>query len=206
MFPIPVIQEGDPLTKNKDELPTLFFADRLTFEEWLESHHEVSPGIWLRIAKKHAGFDSVTYEEALEAALCYGWIDSRKETYDERSWLQRFTPRGPRSIWSKVNKDKAERLIAEGRMKLPGFAAIEAAKRNGLWDQAYESQSRASLPEDLASELERNAKAKAFYDSLDKRNQYAILFRVHNAKKPETRAKRIQQFITMLEQGERIYP
>lgn len=188
------------------ELPIMLFGDREAFEQWLEEHHDKSRGIRLRIAKKNAGVKSVTYDEALECALCYGWVDSRKEALDDETWLQRFTPRGPRSIWSQVNKDKAERLIAEGQMKPSGMQAIEAARRNGQWDKAYASQSAASMPDDLAAELARNPAAQAFYDSLDKQNRYAITFRIHQAKKPETRERRIRQFVEMLEKGERIYP
>ncbi|MFC5471373.1 YdeI family protein [Cohnella suwonensis] len=192
--------------KKSNELPIRFFGELTALENWLKEHHDDSPGIRLRIAKKDSKLVSVTYGEALECALCYGWVDSLKETYDDETWLQRFTPRGPRSIWSKVNKDKAESLIATGRMKPSGIKAIETAQRNGLWDKAYESQSVASIPDDLAAELELNAVAKAFYESLDKQNQYAIKFRIHQAKKPETRERRIRQYVEMLAKGERIYP
>ncbi|KIL40581.1 bacteriocin-protection protein [Gordoniibacillus kamchatkensis] len=194
------------MAKKPNELPIMLFQDQQALEGWLELHHDTSPGIRLQIAKKGSGVVSVSYDEALESALCYGWVDSQKEAFDEKLWIQRFTPRGPKSIWSKINKEKAERLIAEGRMKPPGMQAIDAAKRNGQWDKAYESQSTASMPEDFAAELERNVKAKAFYDTLNRQNQYAILFRIHNAKKQETRVKRIAQFIEMLEKGEKLYP
>nr|WP_221468766.1 YdeI/OmpD-associated family protein [Cohnella thailandensis] len=184
----------------------MFFGEQQSLENWLENHHDTSPGIRLQISKKNSGVVTVSYDEALESALCYGWVDSQKEKFDEKMWIQRFTPRRANSIWSKVNKDKAELLIANGRMKPSGFKAIEVAKKNGQWDKAYESQSIASMPEDLAIELERNVKAKAFYDTLNSQNKYAILFRIHNAKKQETRAKRIQQFVEMLEKGEKIYP
>jgi uncharacterized protein YdeI (YjbR/CyaY-like superfamily) len=189
-----------------NELPVMFFGEQQSLENWLENNHDTSPGIRLQIAKKNSGVVTVSYDEALESVLCYGWVDSQKEKFDEKMWVQRFTPRGAKSIWSKVNKDKAELLITNGRMKPSGFKAIEVAKKNGQWDKAYESQSIASLPEDFAIELERNVKAKAFYDTLDRQNKYSFLFRIHNAKKPETRAKRIQQFVTMLEKGEKIYP
>jgi uncharacterized protein YdeI (YjbR/CyaY-like superfamily) len=188
------------------ETPLIFFGDQQSFEIWLENNHDTSSGIRLQISKKNSGVVSVSYDEALESALCYGWIDSQKEKFDEKKWVQRFTPRGAKSIWSKVNKEKAELLIRNGRMKSSGYKVIEAAKENGQWDKAYESQSIASLPEDFAIELEHNIKAKSFYETLDKRNKYAILFRIHNAKKQETRSKRIQQFVTMLEKGEKIYP
>ncbi|MEW9700839.1 YdeI family protein [Paenibacillus sp. SI8] len=178
------------MSKKSNELPILLFAEPSLLENWLENHHDTSPGIRLQIAKKHAGIVSVTYEEALECALCYGWVDSQKEALDEQTWLQRFTPRRAKSIWSKVNKDKAEHLMAIGRMRPSGLQAIEVAKQNGLWDKAYASQSAASLPDDFAIELERNVKAKIFYESLDKQNKFAILFRIHSAKKQETREKR----------------
>ncbi|MCP1308652.1 YdeI/OmpD-associated family protein [Paenibacillus tyrfis] len=194
------------MSKKESELPILLFADQPSWEAWLEQNHAASAGVRLRLAKKQADVVTLTYQEALESALCYGWIDSRKEAYDESTWLQRFTPRGVKSIWSKVNKDKAEALIASGRMQPPGLRAIEAAKQNGQWDKAYESQSRATVPDDLQSELNRNPQAKAFFESLDKQNRFAVLFRIHSAKKAETRAKRIQQFVAMLERGEKIYP
>lgn len=194
------------MSKKESELPILLFADQPSWEAWLEQNHAASAGVRLHLAKKQADVVTLTYQEALESALCYGWIDSRKEAYDESTWLQRFTPRGAKSIWSKVNKDKAEALIASGRMQPPGLRAIEAAKQNGQWDKAYESQSRATVPDDLQSELDRNPQAKAFFETLDSQNRYAVLFRVHSAKKAETRAKRIQQFVAMLERGEKIYP
>ncbi|WP_010500224.1 YdeI/OmpD-associated family protein [Paenibacillus elgii] len=194
------------MSKKESELPFLLFADQSSWEAWLEQNHGASAGVRLHLAKKQADVVTLTYQEALESALCYGWIDSRKEAYDESTWLQRFTPRGAKSIWSKVNKDKAEALIASGRMQPPGLRAIEAAKQNGQWDKAYESQSRATVPDDLQRELDRNPQAKAFFEALDKQNRFAVLFRIHSAKKAETRAKRIQQFVTMLERGEKIYP
>jgi uncharacterized protein YdeI (YjbR/CyaY-like superfamily) len=194
------------MAQKKSELPIMLFADPPSFEEWLECNGDTSPGVRLQIAKKNSGVASVTYDEALDVALCYGWVDSQKEALDDKTWLQRFTPRGTKSIWSKINKDKVERLIAAGRLKPSGLKAIEAAKQNGLWDKAYESQSTASMPDDFAAELARNAKAQAFYETLNRQNKYAILFRIHNAKKQETREKRIQQFIAMLENGESLYP
>lgn len=191
---------------HKNELPQLLFEDQHAFEKWLALHHNSSPGIRLQIAKKGARMTSVSYDQALESALCYGWIDSQKEKADEQSWLQRFTPRGINSIWSKVNKEKAEILITNGRMKPAGLKAIETAKKNGQWEKAYEPQSHATIPEDFAMELERNSEAKAFYDTLDRQNKYAITFRIHTAKKLETRVKRIKEFILMLENGEKIYP
>ncbi|WP_235775543.1 MULTISPECIES: YdeI/OmpD-associated family protein [Paenibacillus] len=187
-------------------MPIILFEDSRAFEQWLEEHHAISPGIWLQIAKKDSGLFSVSYGEALEVALCYGWIDSHKEKQDDRTWLQRFTPRGSKSVWSKVNKEKAERLIGESRMKPAGLAAIEAAKQNGEWDKAYESFSSASVPEDFEAELNRHPQAKACFDSLNRQNQYAILYRLHQARTTATRIKRIQQFLEMLEKGEKLYP
>lgn len=188
------------------DLPILSFETQSSLEDWLKSNAASSAGVWLQIAKKNSGIASVSYDEAVESALCYGWIDSHKKTYDEKTWIQKFTPRGARSIWSKVNTEKAEALIAAGRMTEQGLKAIEKAKQNGNWDNAYEPQSVATMPEDFAKELEQNSKAKAFYDMLNGQNKYAILFRIRNAKKQETRTKRIQQFISMLERGEKIYP
>ncbi|MCM3630614.1 YdeI/OmpD-associated family protein [Paenibacillus glycanilyticus] len=191
---------------SKLEQPILFFANPPAFEEWLAKQYDLSTGIWMQLAKKNASRPSITYHEALDIALCYGWIDSHKKAHDEESWLQRFSPRGPKSIWSQINKDKAEVLIASGKMQPSGFKAIETAKQNGLWEKAYESQSNATVPEDFAHELARSEKAQQFFEALDKQNRYAILFRIHNAKKQETRIKRIAQFIDMLEKGEKIYP
>jgi uncharacterized protein YdeI (YjbR/CyaY-like superfamily) len=187
------------------EYPIQFFEDQESWENWLEENHDSSSGIRLQIAEKQSGVVSISYEEALESALCYGWIDSKKETFDEKTWLQRFTPRGAKSIWSKVNKEKAELFIKIGRMKSSGMKAIEIAKKNGQWDGAYEPQSSATIPEDFVIELNKNSIAKAFFETLDSRNRYAILFRIKSAKKQETRMKRIQQFIMMLEKGEKIY-
>jgi uncharacterized protein YdeI (YjbR/CyaY-like superfamily) len=192
--------------KKSGELPILFFGEQQSLENWLENNHDTSPGIRLQISKKNSDVVSTSYDEAVESALCYGWVDSQKEKLDEATWLQRFTPRGAKSIWSKVNKEKAERLIANARMKPSGFKAIDTAIQNGQWDKAYESQSIASMPEDFVIELERNIKAKTFYDTLDRQNKYAILFRIQNTKKQETRVKKIQQFVMMLEKGEKIYP
>lgn len=194
------------MNKKTNELPIMHFYEQQSFENWLENNHDISKGVRLQIAKKNSGVVSLSYYEALESALCYGWIDSQKEKYDEKTWLQRFTPRGAKSIWSMVNKEKAELLIANGRMKPSGLKAIETAKQSGQWQNAYESQSIASLPEDFAIELERNVKAKEFYNTLDRQNKYAILFRIHSAKKQETRTKRILHFVNMLEKGEKIYP
>ena len=144
----------------------------------------------------------MTYEEALGVALCYGWIDGQKKGFDDQYWLQKFTPRGAKSIWSKINTEKAEKLIASGEMRPAGLKAIEAAKQDGRWDAAYESQKNISVPEDFQSALEKNKKAKAFFATLNSANRYSFLFRLQTAKKAETRKKRIRQFVEMLEKGE----
>ncbi len=187
-------------------VPVMFFNTQAAWQSWLSKNHAKSPGIWLRIAKKGSGTKSVSYDEAVEAALCYGWIDGQKQTYDESYWLQKFTPRGPKSIWSKINRDKAQALIKRGKMKPAGLKAVDSAKQDGRWDAAYDSQSRAAIPADFQKELDRHAKAKAFFAALNSVNRYAILFRIHHAKKAETRSKRIEQFVRMLEKHEKIYP
>jgi len=187
------------------DLPTLPFESKEKWTDWLARQHDKSAGMWLKIAKKDAGIPSVTYEEALDVALCYGWIDGQKKGFDDQYWLQKFTPRGPKSIWSKINTEKAERLIASGEMKPAGLKAIEAARQDGRWEAAYASQKNISISEDFQAALDKNKKAKAFFETLNSANRYAILFRIHNAKKPETRAKQIQQFVEMLEKGEKIY-
>ncbi len=188
------------------DLPVLPFERQKDWTVWLDKNHAKSSGVWLKLAKKASGITSVTYDEALEVALCYGWIDGQKRSYDGTSWLQKFTPRGPKSIWSKINTEKAQRLIESGRMKAAGLKAVESARNDGRWDAAYSSQSKAAVPDDLQAELDRSAKAKAFFATLDSRNRYAILHRIHTAKKAETRTKRIEQFVRMLEKKEKIYP
>src|SRR6266498_1266590 len=187
-------------------LPILPFASKKQWADWLAKQHEKSTGVWLKLAKKGSGIPSVTYDEALEVALSYGWIDGQKGSFDDEYWLQKFTPRGPRSIWSKINREKAEKLIKGGEMKSAGLKAIELAKQDGRWDKAYESQKNISVPDDLQAALNKSPKAKAFFATLNSVNRYAILFRIHHAKKPETRAKRIRQFVEMLEKGEKLHP
>ena len=191
---------------NGAELPIRTFEGKKDWAVWLDKNHSTSSGVWLKLARKASGIQSVTYDEALEVALCYGWIDGQRKSHDETSFLQKFTRRGPRSIWSKINTEKAQRLIESGKMKPAGQKAVESAKQDGRWDAAYASQSKAVAPEDLQAELDRNTKAKAFFATLDSRNRYAILHRIHTAKKAETRAKRIEQFVRMLEKKEKIYP
>jgi uncharacterized protein YdeI (YjbR/CyaY-like superfamily) len=187
------------------EFPTLPFESKKKWADWLAKQHDKSPGVWLKIAKKASGVPTVTYDEALDLALCYGWIDGQKKGFDDKYWLQKFTPRGPKSIWSKINTEKAERLIASGEMKPGGLKAIDAAKQDGRWDAAYSSQKNISIPDDFQAALNKNQKARDFFGTLNSVNRYAILFRIQTAKKPETRAKRIQQFVEMLERGEQIH-
>jgi uncharacterized protein YdeI (YjbR/CyaY-like superfamily) len=188
------------------DLPIQLFDTADDWRAWLEEHHGAAPGLWLKMAKKSAAYRSVNYAEALDEALCYGWIDGLKKSCDESAFLQRFTPRGPRSIWSQINRDKALQLIEAGRMRPAGQAAIDRAKANGQWERAYASQSNATVPDDLQAALDANADAKAFFATLSKANRNAILFRVEQAKRPETRARRIDQFVVMLARGETIYP
>ena len=192
--------------KTTDNLPTLAFETGQDWETWLKEHHADCKGIWLKIAKKDASIASVSYPEALESAICYGWIDGQKASFDDRYWLQKFTPRGSRSIWSQVNCDKATALVASGRMQPAGLRQMELAKADGRWDAAYAGQSTITVPPDLQSELDSNSKAQEFFNTLDSRNRYAILFRIHTAKKPETRAARIQKFTAMLANKQKIYP
>ena len=187
------------------ELPILSFPTKLKWTDWLARQHETSPGIWLKLGKKDSGIQSVNYDEALDVALCYGWIDGQKKGFDDQFWLQKFTPRGRKSIWSKVNTEKAERLIASGEMKPAGLKAIEEAKKDGRWEAAYASQKNISIPDDFQAALDENKKAKTFFAGLKSAERYSFLFRIHNAKKPETRAKRIQQFVAMLERGEKLH-
>jgi len=185
--------------------PILTLKVQSDWETWLEQHGSKSQGAWLRIAKKGAEHPTVTYAEALESALCFGWIDGQKKSQDDHYWLQRFTPRTATSIWSKINKAKAEALMTSGRIRAAGLREIERAKKDGRWEAAYSSSSTAEVPSDLQEALDSNRKAKAFFAKLDSRNRYAVLFRVQNCKKPETRAKRIAQFLEMLSKGEKIH-
>jgi len=188
------------------DIPVASFADAREWSAWLVSHNRSSSGVWLKIAKRASGNVSVTYAEALEIALVWGWIDGQKKTFDNAWWLQKFTPRGARSMWSKINRDKAIALIATGKMTPAGLAEVERAKTDGRWDRAYESQSSASLPEDLAEALANNPRAEKFFATLEAHNRYAVLWRVQNAKKAETRARRIAQFVEMLAKREKLHP
>jgi uncharacterized protein YdeI (YjbR/CyaY-like superfamily) len=181
------------------------FRDANAWESWLAKNQTATDGLWMRIAKKASGTKSITYAEAVEIALCYGWIDGQKKPESETTWLQRFVPRRPRSIWSKVNREKVLALIASGEMKPAGLEEIERARKDGRWEAAYDSPSTAAVPADFERELDRHPKAKAFYKTLNRANTYAILWRLQTAKKAETRAKRMRSFIEMLEKGETLH-
>lgn len=187
------------------DLPIQPFATLPEWHDWLAEHHGSSKGIWVKIAKKTSGITTINYDQALEEALCYGWIDGQKRSFDEKYFLQKFTPRRLKSIWSKRNIGIVDQLIKDGRMQPAGQAAIYAAKTDGRWEQAYDSPSNMTIPEDLQAALDANPKAKAFYDTLNKTNTYAILWRVQTAKKPETRAARIEKLVAMLERGEKLH-
>jgi uncharacterized protein YdeI (YjbR/CyaY-like superfamily) len=188
-----------------DELPILLFGGQSEMEAWLEENSDSSDGVWLKIAKKGVAEPSVTYAEALELALCFGWIDSQKRGFDDQYFLQRFTPRRPRGRWSKINREKAEALIEAGRMRSPGLAEVEAAKADGRWEAAYEGQRSAKVPPDLQRELDASPAAAEFFAGLDSANRYAIVYRLDDAKKPETRERRLKKFVAMLERGEKIH-
>ncbi|MGH2759843.1 MAG: YdeI/OmpD-associated family protein [Actinomycetota bacterium] len=187
------------------DFPVKTFHDAGAWAKWLDSNH-AKPGLWLRIAKKGSGEKTPSFAEAVEVALCYGWIDSRGKSGGPDFTLGRFTPRSKRSIWSKINREKALELIREGRMRPPGLAEVERAEEDGRWDRAYDPPSRSTVPPDLQTALDRNAKAKKAFAGLNGTNRYAILFRIQTAKKEETRAKRIKEFVAMLARGDKPYP
>jgi uncharacterized protein YdeI (YjbR/CyaY-like superfamily) len=190
----------------RDDAQMIFCASAADWERWLRRHHRDRDEVWLKIAKQGTGLDSARYPEVLDSALCHGWIDARREGLDERFFLQRFTPRGPRSRWSRINREKVEELERAGRLRPAGLREIERARADGRWEAAYESQSRATVPDDLQRELDRDPAARAFFESLESHNRYAILYRIHDAKRPETRARRIARFMEMLRAGERPHP
>ncbi|WP_156041136.1 YdeI/OmpD-associated family protein [Chondromyces apiculatus] len=187
------------------ELPILAFATLADWNAWLSKEHGRAPGAWLKFAKKGSGVTTVTYDEAVEGALCWGWIDGQKQTFDASYYLLRFTPRRRASVWSEINRGKVQALIASGKMQAPGLAEVERAKADGRWEAAYPSQSRATVPEDLAAALEASPEAKAFFATLNSVNRYAVIHRVFTAVKPETRARRIAQFVAMLTRGEKLH-
>jgi uncharacterized protein YdeI (YjbR/CyaY-like superfamily) len=189
----------------KEGLPIIHFKSQEDWEAWLQKNHATSDGIWIKLVKKGSKIESIARQEALDIAICYGWIDSQAASSDDKFWLQRFTRRGSKSKWSKINCKKATDLIAQGKMKAPGLKEVELAKSDGRWDKAYDSQRNINVPDDLREKLDENPRAREFFASLDSKNRYAILYRIHDAKKPETRARRIEKFVTMLNEGKKIY-
>jgi uncharacterized protein YdeI (YjbR/CyaY-like superfamily) len=192
-----------PNTENEKQ--PISFTSSKEWRKWLAANHAKSKGIWLRFFKKDSGEKTVTYAEALQEALCYGWIDGQANKYDARSYIQKFTPRRPKSIWSKRNTEIAERLIQEGKMKKAGMQQVELAKADGRWQQAYDSPKNMTLPEDFLQQLSKDKKAKAFFDGLNKANQYAIAWRLQTAKKPETREKRLKEILKMMTEGKKFH-
>jgi uncharacterized protein YdeI (YjbR/CyaY-like superfamily) len=201
LVPYPLHAHHMPIS----EQPIMAFATAAEFRRWLTRHHANHPGLWILIAKKASGIASVTYAEALDEALCLGWIDGQKKSCDETTFLQKFTPRGKRSIWSKINCGHIVRLEKEGRMKPAGLAAVAAAKSDGRWDAAYHGPRNAVMPEDFLAALAKEPKAEAFFETLNKTQRYAFFFRITTAKKPETRSRRIADFVAMLKRGEKIH-
>ncbi|WP_211441032.1 YdeI/OmpD-associated family protein [Collimonas humicola] len=192
--------------KPTEDASILLFDDRKAWAAWLKKNHGKSPGVWLRFAKKNAECRSISHPEALELALCYGWIDGQKKSDDIQYWLQRFTPRSARSIWSKINRDKALALIASGQMQPAGLQEVDRAKSDGRWEAAYDSARTSAIPDDLQEALDANPAARDFFATLDAQNRYAVLFRVQTAKKAETRAKRIAAFTQMLSERKKLHP
>ena len=192
-----------PLKSGLNSLP---FKSPEAWEKWLAKNHASSKGVWLKIFKKDSGKPTVTYAEALDGALCYGWIDGQKDRHDEEAWLQRFSPRRPQSPWSKINTGHVKRLMKEGRMKPAGLKQVEAAQKDGRWKKAAPSPSAAAYPADFLKEVGKNRKAKAFLETLDRANRFAIIYRLHGAKKRETREKRLKQFVEMMAKGEKLHP
>jgi uncharacterized protein YdeI (YjbR/CyaY-like superfamily) len=193
------------MTEQRGGLPIIAFNDLPALERWLEAQPADSPGLWIKLAKAGSGIASVTKAEAIDAALCHGWIDGKLDKYDDAFWLVRFTPRKARSKWSQVNRARAEELLAAGRVRPRGLAQIEAARSDGRWEAAYAPASKAQVPVDLQAALDRNPKAAAFFATLTGANRYAILYRIEAVKKPETRARKIADFIAMLERHESVH-
>jgi uncharacterized protein YdeI (YjbR/CyaY-like superfamily) len=196
---MPGIAPAPPI--RPDDAEPVLCATLAEWEAWLEDHHATSAGVWLKIAKKRAAVTTVAYPEVLDAAICFGWIDARRQGYDETFFLQRFTPRGPRSIWSQLNRTKATTLIEAGRMRAAGLAQVRAAQGDGRWDAAYEPQSRASVPPDFQRALDQNPAAREFFATLTGADRYAFLFRLHHVKTPAARERRIAQYIETLSAG-----
>lgn len=186
-------------------LPIISFVSAKKLGSWLAKNHKRPDGIWLRIFKKASGKPTVTYKEAVDEALCYGWIDGQMRSLDDQSYIQKFTPRRPRSLWSKINTGNVERLIKAGKMKPAGLIQVEAAKADGRWANAYHSSSNAVMPKDFLKLVNKNKKAKTFFETLNKSNKYAIFYLLNSAKKPETRERRMKKFLDMLVKGEKLY-
>lgn len=200
------LKEGvSPVAKTPPELPVIEFATADDFEAWLSENYEDPGGLWIKLARKASGIPSVTYPEALDVALCYGWIDGLRRSFDENYYVQKFTPRRARSKWSKINREKVALLVEAGRMQPAGMAQIEAAKADGRWQDAYDSPSKMTVPDDLQARLDEHPEAATFFQGLDSRNRYAILYRIQDAKRPDTRARRIEQFFQMMVDGEKLY-
>lgn len=193
------------MTEQLNGLPILTFANAQSFEDWLDRHAGEGAGAWLKLPKKAAARNGLTKAEAVDVALCHGWIDGQLNKYDDDHWLIRFTPRRPRSKWSQVNKSRASKLIAEGRMRESGRAQIEAARADGRWEAAYAPASTAQVPSDLQDALDANPKAAEFFSTLKGANRYAIIYRIGAVKRPETRARKIAEFVAMLERKETIH-
>jgi uncharacterized protein YdeI (YjbR/CyaY-like superfamily) len=191
--------------KNGNQMQVVSFASSKEWAKWIAENYAKSIGVYVRFFKKDSGEKTVTYAEALEEALCYGWIDGQANKYDADSYIQKFTPRRPKSIWSKRNTEIAERLIKEGRMKKAGLEQVELAKADGRWQQAYDSPKNMKVPDDFLQELSKNKKAKTFFDGLNKTNLYAIAWRLQTAKKPETREKRLKEILAMMSEGKKFH-
>ena len=191
--------------QGKDGKPILTLASEAEWEAWLDAEHATSDGVWLKFAKKDSGVETVVCAEALDVALCYGWIDSQVARLDERFYLQKFTPRRARSKWSHINREKIEALTKQGRMTPAGLEQVELAKADGRWEAAYASPANVQVPDDLQAALDASPKAAEFWDGLNKSNRFAILYQLQDAKKPETRARRLEKFVAMLERGEKLY-
>lgn len=197
---------GPPRNRSGEEPLVLEFENQQGWEEWLSRHHATATGVWLRLAKKGSNVPALSHLEALESALCFGWIDAQKKPESSAAWLERFTPRGERSIWSKINRQKALDLVECGRMRDKGLEQMRRAQQDGRWERAYDSPRTATVPQDLQAALDRNPKASQFFSTLDRQNRYAILFRIQTVKKTETRARKITEFVAMLEREEKIHP
>ncbi|MBI2684197.1 MAG: YdeI/OmpD-associated family protein [Actinobacteria bacterium] len=202
----PASHPGAEPEQTKAGRPIVAFASAGEWDSWLATNHDASPGIWLRFAKKASGVATVSPSDAIDIALTMGWIDGQKAAFDATYWLVKFTPRRKRSVWSKINRERVARLLADGRMRPSGIAAVDDARADGRWDRAYEPASRATVPDDLRAALDNNPRASAFFATLDAANRYAILHRVQDAKRPETRERRVATFVEMLARGETLHP